>query len=193
MLVPTTVFLTKGLGKHRKKLASFEMALRDAKIASLNLVRVSSIFPPHARLVSQEKGLGYLKQGLITYVVMSDNATNEPFRLVGASVGIAIPQNRDHYGYLSEYHSFGEYARETGACAEDLAAEMLASSLGIPFNPDTGWDERKIAFRISKNIVHTRNITQTALGDKKGLWTTVIAAAVLILQETKDESRDSKR
>jgi len=169
------------------------MALRDAKIASLNLVRVSSIFPPHARLVSREKGLGYLKQGLVTYVVMSDNATNEPFRLAGASVGIAIPQDRNHYGYLSEYHSFGEYAKETGDCAEDLAAEMLASSLGIPFNPDTSWDDKKIAFKISKDIVRTRNITQTALGDKKGLWTTVIAAAVLVLQGTKDESRDSGR
>ncbi|MFH0921835.1 MAG: pyruvoyl-dependent arginine decarboxylase [Fibrobacterota bacterium] len=189
-MVPQFVFLTRGVGKHRNKLSSFEMALRDAKIASLNLVRVSSIFPPHARIISRVKGLACLKPGMITHVVMSDNATNEPYRLIGASVGLAIPQNRNHYGYLSEHHSFGGFAKDTGDYAEDLAAGMLASCLGIPFNPEISWDEKKKTFQISKDIVHTRNITQTALGHKRGFWTTVIAAAVLILQRKAYEITD---
>ncbi len=180
MGIPALVFLTKGAGKDRNKLSSFEMALRDAKIAALNLVRVSSIFPPQAKLISLKEGLQYIRPGMITHVVLSENSTNEPHRLIAASVGLAIPQNPTHYGYLSEHHSFGEVEKKAGDYAEDLAAEMLASTLGVPFDPDKSWDEKKEVFKISKDIVNTRNHTQTAVGDKNGLWTTVVAAAVLI-------------
>ena len=45
-MVPKRLFFTKGVGKHKERLTSFELALRDAGIAAQNLVRVSSIFPP---------------------------------------------------------------------------------------------------------------------------------------------------
>src|SRR2546425_7149448 len=51
MFVPTKAFLTKGVGRHKEKLTSFEMSLRDAHLANFNLVRVSSIFPPHCELM----------------------------------------------------------------------------------------------------------------------------------------------
>jgi arginine decarboxylase len=43
------MFFTKGMGRHREQLTSFELALRDAGIAHVNLVTVSSIFRPTAR------------------------------------------------------------------------------------------------------------------------------------------------
>jgi len=178
--VPRRVFLTRGVGKHREKLASFEEALRKAGIAHLNLVRVSSIFPPHCKLISRKEGLSLIKPGQVTFVVMSDNATNEPHRLIAASVGVAIPKDRNSYGYLSEHHSFGQREDVAGDYAEDLAASMLATVLGVEFDPDASWDEKKEIWRISGKIVRTRNITQTAIGDKDGLWTTVVAAAVLL-------------
>jgi arginine decarboxylase len=180
MFVPTEAFLTKGVGRHREKLQSFEMALRNAGIANLNLVRVSSIFPPNCKLVSKAVGLQKMKPGAISYCVMSENATNEPHRLIAASVGIAIPKDRTHYGYLSEHHSFGQREETAGDYAEDLAASMLATILGVPFDPDQSYDEKKEFWRISGEIVRTRNVTQTAVGHKDGLWTTVIAAAVFI-------------
>ena len=67
-----------------------------------------------------------------------------------------------------------------GDYAEDLAAAMLASTLGIDFNVDESWDEKKEIYRISNKIVRTSNMTQSAVGDKRGLWTTVIAAAIFI-------------
>ncbi len=178
--VPRRVFLTRGVGKHREKLASFEEALRKAGIAHLNLVRVSSIFPPRCKLISRKEGLSLIRPGQVTFVVMSDNATNEPHRLVAASVGVAIPKDPDSYGYLSEHHSFGQREDVAGDYAEDLAASMLATVLGVEFDPDASWDEKKEIWRISGKIVRTRNITQTAIGDKEGLWTTVVAAAVLL-------------
>lgn len=168
------------MGKHKEKLASFESALRDAGIAPFNIVRVSSILPPGAKIVSKAKGLQYLSPGEIVYTVISECSANEPHRLIAATIGVAIPADRNQYGYLSEYHSYGETEPKAGDKAEDLAAQMLATTLGVPFDPDTSYDERKELWKISTKIVKTMNATQTAIGDKYGLWTTVIAAAVLV-------------
>ena len=179
-MIPQRLFLTKGVGKHKEKLTSFEAALRDAGIAPFNIVRVSSILPPGAKILPRTKGLQHLSPGEIIYAVMAESSTNEPHRLIAASIGVAIPSERNRYGYLSEYHSYGETEIRSGDKAEDLAAQMLATTLGVPFDPDTSYDERKEIWKISSEIVKTMNITQTAIGDKYGLWTTVIAAAVLI-------------
>jgi len=176
--IPKKIILTKGVGRHRERLTSFELALRDADIAHLNLVKVSSIFPPYCKVVPKKEGLKKLKPGQITYCVLSHNATNEPHRLVAASIGLAIPKDPSRYGYLSEHHSFGQKERMVGDYAEDLAASMLATILNVKFDPDKSWDEKKEIWKISGQIVKTRNVTQTAVGDKDGLWTTVLAAAV---------------
>jgi arginine decarboxylase len=174
------MFFTKGVGKHREKLTSFELALRSAGIAACNLVRVSSIFPPRCKLVSRTEGVKELRPGQVTFAVMSENSTREPHRLIAASVGVAIPSDRNAFGYLSEHHSFGETEEVAGEYAEELAAEMLATTLGVEFDPDRSWDEKKEIYRISNKIVRTMNITQSAVGDKRGLWTTVLAAAILL-------------
>ena len=179
-LVPRRCFLTKGVGRHREKLAAFEEALRDADIAQYNLVHVSSIFPPHCELVSKKIGLKLLLPGAVTYVVMSRAETDENRRLAAATVGLALPRDKNMYGYLSEHHSFGETEGQAGEYAEDLAASMLATVLGVGFNPDAAWDEKKELWKISGKIVRTTNITQSAIG-KGGLWTSVVAASVFIM------------
>lgn len=176
--VPPRVFLTKGVGRHKERLTSFEMALRNAGIAQFNLVKVSSIFPPLCKLIHKADGLKRLRPGQITYCVLSQNATNEPHRLLAAAVGLAIPKNPNNYGYLSEHHSFGQKEKTVGDYAEDLAASMLATIIDVKFDPDKSWDEKKEQWKISGEIVHTCNVTQSAVGDKNGLWTTVLAVAV---------------
>jgi arginine decarboxylase len=121
-----------------------------------------------------------IKPGEITFVVMARNCTNEPHRLVAASIGVAIPSEKDSYGYLSEHHTFGQTNEIAGDYAEDLAATMLATTMGIPFDPETAWDERKQFFKTTGLIIRTTNTTQSATGDKNGLWTTAIAAAVFV-------------
>jgi arginine decarboxylase len=179
--VPKEMFFTKGAGKHKEKLESFEAALRDAGIQSFNIVNVSSILPPYCKITTKEKGLPKLKPGQILFCVMARNDTNEPNRLIAASIGCAVARDRDHYGYLSEHHSFGEKEQTAGDYAEDLAATMLASTLGVPFDPEKDYNVRKEVYKMCDEIVVTRNVTQTAEGDKNGLWTTVVAAAVFIM------------
>lgn len=180
-LVPRHVFFTKGVGKHKDKLQSFELALRKAGVEKYNLVRVSSIFPPKCTIINKEKGQGMFDPGEVVFCVMSENATNEPNRMISAAVGLAVPAEPDNYGYLSEHHAFGETDEKSGDYSEDLAATMLATTLGIEFDPEKNYDERKEIYRMSGKIIKSRNITQSAIGDKKGLWTTVIAAAIFVL------------
>ena len=179
-VVPTRFFFTKGVGKHKDKLQSFEAALRNAGIEKCNLVNVSSILPPNCKLISKEQGLQELKPGQITFVVISRNETDEPNRLISASVGIAIPAETENYGYISEHHSFGETENKVSDYSEDLAASMLASTLGVEFDANATWDEREQLYKMSGKIVRSRNVTQTAIVDKNGLWTTVIALAVFV-------------
>jgi len=179
-MVPKKVFFTKGVGKHRNELQSFELALRNAGIEKSNLVNVSSIVPPNCKIITKEIGVNQLEHGQITYCVMSRNSTNEPNRLLGASIGVAIPREKNSYGYISEHHSFGEINKKMGDYAEDLAASMLATTLGLDFDPDKAWDERKQEYKMSGRFVRTQSITQTAKGDKNGLWNTVLAVAVFL-------------
>ncbi|OGI16545.1 MAG: arginine decarboxylase, pyruvoyl-dependent [Candidatus Moranbacteria bacterium RIFCSPHIGHO2_02_FULL_40_12b] len=181
-MIPKKVFLTKGVGMHKDKLASFELALRDAGIEKCNLVAVSSILPPNCKIISRSEGLDHIKPGQITFCVISRSETNEPSRLVSASIGMAKPSDENNYGYLSEHHAFGENAHRSGEYAEDLAATMLATTLGIEFDSDKSWDEREQIYKASGHIIRTSNICQSAEGNKDGLWTTVIATAVFIFE-----------
>ena len=181
-MVPQKIFFTKGVGRHKENLQSFEAALRDAGIEKFNIVSVSSIYPPGCKIINKTQGLAELKPGQIVFCVMARNATNEPNRLLAASIGLALPADPTHYGYLSEHHPFGETEEKAGEYAEDLAASMLASTLGVEFDMNQAWDEREQIYKVSGKIVKTTNTTQSAIADKNGLWTTVVAAAVFIVE-----------
>lgn len=180
MYVPRYLFFTKGVGVDKEKLASFENALRHAQIAHLNIVTVSSICPPHCHIVEIEDGLSRLEPGEITHCVMAKEQINEPGRRIVASIGLAIPTEKGRYGYLSEHHGFGQTELEAGEYAEDLAASMLARTLGIEFDPNKDYDERRDIYRMSGKIVESQHISQAALGAEGNLWTTVLSAAVFV-------------
>lgn len=180
MMVPKKMFFTKGVGTHKAELRSFEFALRDAGIHNCNLVHVSSILPPQCKVISKNEGVKEIYPGMITFTVISRCASNEPHRLIAASVGCAIPADPEAYGYLSEHHSFGQNEKIAGDYAEDLAVEMLASTLGLEFDEDKSWDENKAIYQLSDKIVRTSNITQTAIIGPEGNFSTVLAAAVFL-------------
>jgi arginine decarboxylase len=178
--IPKRVFLTRGIGTHRQQLSAFEYALRDADIEQQNLVSVSSILPPQCELIPRELGVTALTPGEITFCVMARAETNEASRLITAGIGMARPTNSGHYGYISEHHGFGMSEAETTEYVEDLAATMLASTLGVEFNPDAAWDERKRVYALSNLIVDTLSIASSAEGVSRGDWTCVVAAAVFL-------------
>jgi len=180
LYLPKKIFFTKGVGKSKEYLTSFELALRNAHIEMCNLVTVSSIYPVNCKRVPVEEGLKEIQPGQIIHAVMARNSTREPNRMIAASIGVALPADKNIYGYLSEHHPYGQTAKVSGEYAEDLAATMLATTLGVEFDPDKDWNEREDVYKMSGKIVKSFNITQSAQGDKNGLWTTVLAAAILL-------------
>jgi arginine decarboxylase len=179
--VPRKAFFVTGLGVHKHRLASFEAALRDAGIAPFNLVYVSSILPPNCQIVEREEGLADLDFGQIVYCVMAKSETCEPSRLIATAIGLAVPQESNRYGYISEHHAFGESADFAGEYAEDLAATMLATTLGIDFDPDVAWNERKQIYEASGQIIKTTAHSVDAEGPEDGSWITAISAAVFVI------------
>ena len=180
-LVPKKVFFVKGKGFHKSKLAAFEQALRDAGIAKYNLVNVSSILPPYCIEINKEEGLNQLRPGQVIFAVLARADSNEYNRLICASIGVAKPADKEQYGYLSEHHSFGAKPEKVGDFAEDLAAEMLATTLGIPFDPDANYDEKREVFKMEGKIVETKNITAHATVREEEEWASVLAAAIFIV------------
>jgi len=68
-MIPKYFFLTKGVGKHKERLQSFELALGNAGIQHCNIVNVSSIIPPSCKQTSREKGFKMLEPGEIAQKV----------------------------------------------------------------------------------------------------------------------------
>ncbi len=179
--IPRKLFLTRGVGYHGEKLASFELALRDAKIGIFNLVNVSSIIPPGAEIISVEEGLKYLSPGQIVFCVLSQNSANEKGRLVSASVGLAMPEDKQIHGYLSEFHAYGLMKEEAGDRAERIAAYMLATTLGYEYDVDEELKKAKDFLMLNGCRIKTSHISIDAECLKNDQWVTVVAAAVFII------------
>ncbi|MHC4130521.1 MAG: pyruvoyl-dependent arginine decarboxylase [Planctomycetota bacterium] len=177
--VPKEIFLTKGVGRHKYRLKSFEEALRKAGVAQQNLVSVSSILPPGCKVISKEKGLPRLVPGAVIFCVIARADTNEHGRLVASSVGVAVPKDKKKWGYLSEVHGYGMNSIEAADMSEDLAAGMLGTTLGLEVDPDKAWREKERVYKSTGLIIRSSNVTQTARG-QKDLWTTTVALAVFL-------------
>ena len=180
-MVPKYAFIVSGCGKAKEKLASFEMALRDAGIAEYNLVKVSSILPPNCKIINKKKGISMLSPGQIVFVVMSEQSTNEPGRQITASVGIAIPPDRSKHGYLSEHHSYGQTKKESGIYSKNLAAYMLATIMDGSLNAEKNSNQQKDLWKIKGKPIQTKEVTSYSCGDQNGNWVTVLSAVVLII------------
>jgi arginine decarboxylase len=161
-LLPKSIFFTTGVGRHREDLESFEMALRDAGLEKFNLVAVSSILPPKCEIITKDEGLRQLLPGEVVFCVMSRHASNEPNKQVSASLGCAIPNNQNEFGYISEHHAFGETTERSGIYAERLASSMYQT-----------WTDSKPK--------KTFNVATSAFVDQDGSWTTVVSVAVMVI------------
>jgi arginine decarboxylase len=180
-MIPKKMFLTKGHGTHRHRLQSFELALRNAGIASCNLVNVSSIFPPKCEFISRKEGIGFLKPGEITYCVLSHIHTKDP-ETIGASIGVAIPKLDSSYGYIAEYHERNESEDSLKKTVEDLAILMLSTTKGESdptCKSEKSPSDEQIINRF-KNQMITQSIADTIEHTNKDQWSTVVAVAVFI-------------
>lgn len=182
-LQPQHVFMTSGVGIHGEKTASFEMALRAARIHPYNLVSVSSIMPPNVNIISVDEGIEMIPHGSITFAVLSRNQCKEQDKLISAAVGWALPEDRSTYGYISEVHLDGYTEQETSDWCEDLAAELLASCYGLEYTDkqwERAWDQKTETWTIANRPVKSDSVCKAFHGIREK-WVTTIAAAVFVL------------
>jgi len=184
-MVPKAMFFTHGVGVHKDKLTSFELALRKAGCSHVNLVQVSSIFPPHCEEVSRKSGEKRLPPGQVTFCVLARQDTKEPGRVICSSIGLSRTENPNEYGYLSEHHGYGQEDKQAGDYAEDLAATMLATTLGFDLDPNKDWNSFKDEYYAMQNgdpmrTITTKSVVQTAKGDEQGRWTTVVSLGIFV-------------
>lgn len=173
-MTPRKVFFTTGVGKDKERLLSFEKALRNAGIEKFNLVPVSSILPPRCEIVSRKEGLKYLSPGEVVFCVLSLNSSNEKNKQIFASVGCAIPSDRNVHGYISEHHGFDKNKEEVENYVKYLASYMLATTLGLKLN-----DRKNLNSFVKNKGIKELGFVQVEK-TKNNLWTTVIASAVFI-------------
>ncbi|OYT26764.1 MAG: arginine decarboxylase, pyruvoyl-dependent [Candidatus Altiarchaeales archaeon ex4484_96] len=160
-MIPGEVFLVKGAGKHENRLASFELALRDAGIEGLNLVRVSSILPPSCKIVPKEEGINKLKPGEIVYCVLSRNESINEGEHITSAIGLAYLDDKKKHGYIWEHKTRGDKDPNASKYAAEMARKMLSSKHKIDIEPKT------------------EGIQKMGVGGGNN-WTTVLAAAVFV-------------
>jgi arginine decarboxylase len=182
-LVPKRVFLAKGVGVGEKQLTSRELAMTDAGIEKVNLIKASSIIPPGCQFISPNEGKEMLRIGQMTFAIMAETSTNEPHKLIAAAIGVAKPEDENEYGFFTEIEQEEGYGKTEEKASEEvmeLAVHNLALSWRAPFNPKEDYDPQKKLYRIKNKNVRVSHLTQTSFGDKDGLYTTVFVAAVFL-------------
>lgn len=141
-LIPRKLFLTRGVGVHREKLTSFEMAFARSKHCSFQLGTCLVHLPAALPNCYQGRGYPCCKRARL-YLLSWPRCPPSPGRRIASSIGVARPADIDKYGYLSEHHTYGQTEQEAGDYAEDLAATMLATTLGIQFDAEKDCDKRR--------------------------------------------------
>lgn len=178
-LIPKGLFFTSGVGIHKERLVSFELALKDARVNHLNLVPVSSIVPPGCQVVSADEGVRRLKPGAVTFCVAAWISSNEPGRTVTSAVGMCSPKDQAMHGYLSEHHAFDESEELAKEYTEYLAALMFMNTNGIPEGTGLSWSANKVIWMETNRILRLESVVKSAIVSL-GTYTTVFAGAIFL-------------
>ncbi len=151
--MPTTFFFVKGSSEGFSPLNSFDGALLDAGIGNTNLVKMSSIIPPHCREIEPVP----LPQGALVPVAYASITSSTPGERISAGVAAAFPADEDHAALIMEYAATGsreEIEEKVRRMAEEgmlmrnkeikslksVAVEHVVEKIGTAFAAVVLWD-----------------------------------------------------
>jgi len=101
--VPKRFFLVKGKGDAEYALNAFDLALLDAGVGNLNLIKVSSILPAAAIETEPFK----FQPGELISIAYAYKTSHIKGEIIAAAVSVAIPQNPQHNGLIMEHSGAG--------------------------------------------------------------------------------------
>lgn len=119
MFIASEFCCVAGVGVDQYNIASFDKALIEAGVGNYNLVRVSSIIPPKAKLVNQ---INYPK-GSVLFTAYAQKSTRKD-ESIASAIAAAIPKRADGVGVIMEYSCVGNKQKAI-QIAETLAAEGM--------------------------------------------------------------------
>ncbi|MFB0508086.1 MAG: pyruvoyl-dependent arginine decarboxylase [Thermodesulfobacteriota bacterium] len=101
--IPKTYFLVSGSSEGHTPLNAFDGALLNAGIGNTNLVKISSIIPPHSKEIQPIT----FPQGAIVPTAYASISSDIPGEIISAAVAVALPRDDDQPGLIMEYSGRG--------------------------------------------------------------------------------------
>ncbi len=117
---PSKFFFVKGASEGYMPLNAFDGALIEAGVGNTNLIKMSSIIPPHCQEVEPFP----LPQGALIPAAYASITSQEPGEVISAAVAAAFPEEEDHAALIMEYAAKGSKG-EVEATVVRMAGEGM--------------------------------------------------------------------
>ncbi len=101
---PNIFSLVKGTAEENTTLNAFDLSLLRAGVGDTNLVRMSSIIPPHCQLVDSIE----LPKGALIPVAYAQITSTNPGEVISAAIGVGLPESPDEPGLIMEFEDTRE-------------------------------------------------------------------------------------
>ncbi|MCL0058672.1 arginine decarboxylase, pyruvoyl-dependent [Dehalococcoidia bacterium] len=126
--VPNTVVFFQGSAEGENPLNAFDNALLDAGVGHLNLLKVSSVVPPGAKIANPSdcEIKAACQPGAIVPCVMTSFHSSQSGEIISACIGVGLPIDAFQYGMIYEYASVGDQAHTV-----EVVKNMINSALAI--------------------------------------------------------------
>lgn len=101
--VPRNFFIVSGTGQGYTPLNAFDAALGASGIGDLNLVKVSSIVPPHCTQVEPRA----IAPGTLIATAYAAKTSTLHGEVIAAGVAVGLPEDKERAGVIMEYSALG--------------------------------------------------------------------------------------
>ena len=119
---PTQYFLVSGASDGYTPLNAFDGALLRAGIGNTNIVKMSSIVPPHCKLVAPIA----LPPGALVPTAYAAITSDVPGEIISAGIAVALPEDENQNGLIMEYS-----AKEERAKIEEIVRNMAVEGMKL--------------------------------------------------------------
>jgi arginine decarboxylase len=147
--MPTRYFLASGASDGYTPLNAFDGALLQAGIGNTNIVKMSSIVPPHCKLVTPIA----LPPGAIVPAAYAAITSDVPGEIISAGVAIALPEDENQNGLIMEYSAKGERHK-----IEEIVRNMAIEGMRL-----RGWKIRDLQTVVSEYQIKRIGATLAAV------------------------------
>lgn len=189
IFIPARVFFVSGTATHQLERVALQRAMREAGVADCNLVKVSSLIPPEARIIPSAEGRRLLHPGNIVHAVIAQAQTNEPHQRISTAIAWAKPDRLDVPGYIAELEedlAKGKSAATAEMTVGEEALEIMAMRLRTKVDAKRAWERRgrSRTVRIGRTTVHTGSLSVSIVGpeeqDGESPWAAAFVAAIYV-------------